>query len=136
MTDISSTPFVVAFCLLATLASFALVRRLIQRRAPTLRDKVITFIIGLVGVELTTLPAILAALVGDDLLGLRNSGFDHWIVIGVYAALTLYVIVRLFPWYEVEAMAADPNIKLRDIMARIMAKSHEMVTPSDEQEPR
>ncbi len=124
MTDASSTPYVVGLGILAILAAFALVRRLMRRPSLTLRAKIVTLIIGLVGVELAILPALLMALVGDNLLGFRNSGIDHWIVIVVYAGLTLYVIVRLFPWREVQVMAADPNATLRDIMAQIAAKDH------------
>lgn len=125
MTDVSSTPFVVALCLVATLVTFVLVRHLMRRRGPALRAKVATFIIGLVGAELSTLPALVVALAGDDLLGLRGSGLDRSIVIAVYAALTIYVIVRLFPWSEVAAMAADPDATLRDVVARLMAKDRD-----------
>ncbi len=95
-----------------------------RRPSLTLRAKMVTLIIGLVGVELAILPALLVALVSDNLLGLRNSGINHWIMIVVYAGLTLYVIVRLFPWHEVQVMVAEPNATLRDIMAQIVAKDH------------
>ena len=122
MTDASSTPFVVGLCIVAILAAFALVRRLMRRPSLTLRAKSVTLIIGLVGVELAILPALFVVLAGDNLLGLRGSGIDHWIVIVVYGLLTLYVIVRLFPWHEVQVLAADPNTTLRDTMAKIVAK--------------
>ncbi len=126
MTDASSTPFVVGLCIVAILAAFALVRRLMRRPSLTLRAKIVRLIIGLVGVELAILPALLMALMGDNLLDFRNSGIDHWIVIVLYAGLTLYVIVRLFPWHEVQVLAADPNATLRDIMAQIVAKDRKM----------
>ena len=126
MTDVWSTPLVVGLCIVAILAAFALVRRLMRRPSLTLRAKSVTLIIGLVGVELAILPALFVVLAGDNLLGLRGSGIDHWIVIVVYAGLTLYVIVRLFPWHEVQVLAADPNATLRDIMAQIVAKDRKM----------
>ena len=135
MRDASSTPFVVALCLLAILASLALIRHLMSRTRPTLRSKIVTFIVGMVGAELSTLPALLVVLMGEDVLGFRNSGFDHWIVIAVYVVLTVYVIVRLFPWHEVEAMTADPDANLRDILTAIMAKGREPVTRRDERRP-
>ena len=135
MTDAWSAPFVVALCLAAILASFALVRRLMRRPGPTLRAKVATLIIGMVGVELSILPAFLVAVMGDDVLGLRGAGIDYWIVIPVYAGLTVYVILRLFPWHEVQAMAADPDASLRDIMARMAAKNHESGMHDDGRKP-
>lgn len=135
MTDASSAPFVVALCLAAILASFALVRRLMRRPGPTLRAKVVTLIIGMVGVELSILPAFLVAVIGDDLLGWRGAGIDLWIVIPVYAGLTVYVILRLFPWREVQAMAADPDASLRDLMARMAAKNHESEMRDDGRKP-
>lgn len=135
MTDASSAPFVVALCLAAILASFALVRRLMRRPGPTLRAKVVTLIIGMVGVELSILPAFLVAVIGDDVLGWRGAGIDLWIVIPVYAGLTVYVLLRLFPWREVQAMAADPDASLRDLMARMAAKNHEGGMRDDERKP-
>ncbi len=135
MNDTSTLPLVVVLCILATMAAVALVGRLLRRPRPSLRARSVTFIIGLVGVELVTLPALVVALVGDDLLGVRASGADHWIAIAVYAALVLYVIVRLFPWDEVKAMAADPNATLGDVMARIAAKNHQSAAQGDERKP-
>ena len=119
MTQASTTPLVVALCLVASVAAFALVRHLMDRRGPTLRAKIVALVVGLVGVELANLPALLAALLGDELLGLNETGFGHWLAIAVYATLALYVIARLFPWREVESLAADPDATLRDILARI-----------------
>ena len=135
MTDTSTLPVVVALCVVATLATVALVGRLLRRPRPSLRAQAITLIIGLVGVELVTLPAFGVAFVGDDLLGIRASGVDHWIAIAVYAALVLYVIARLFPWHEVKAMAADPNATLGDVMTRITAKNDQRATRRDKPKP-
>ena len=135
MIDISTLPFVVALCVVAALAAVALVGRLLRRPRASFRARAVTFIVGLVGIELLTLPAFAVALVGDDLLGVRASGVDHWIAIAVYAALVLYVIVRLFPWHEVKAMAADPNATLGDVMARMAAKNHQRAARGDEPKP-
>jgi len=69
--------------------------------------------IGLVSVELAMLPALLAALFGD------GSVFDPWLAAAGYVGLSAYVIARLFPWREVEAMAADPDARLGDILKRL-----------------
>ena len=68
-------------------------------------------------------------------LGVRASGVDHWIAISVYAALSLYVIARLFPWHEVSAMAADPNATLADVMARMVAKNDQRAARRDGPKP-
>ena len=112
-------PLVLALCLVASVVTFALVRYLRSRMGPTLRAKVIALFVGLVGVELSTLPALLAAFLGNELLGLNESGFGHWLASVVYAALILYTIARLFPWREVESLAADPDATIRDVLARI-----------------
>ncbi len=125
MAELSSAPFVVALSLVATLAAYLLVRRLSRRRGAGLRARMVALIVGLAGAELAMLPALVVALAGDALLGLRGSSVDHWIVIAVYAALTVYVIARLFPWREVEALAADPDAGLRDLMARVMARDRD-----------
>ena len=135
MRDASSIPFVVALCLLAMLTSFVLVRHLMRRKRPTLRAKIITFIVGMAGTELSILPAFLVALMADEVLELRNSDFDHWIVIPLYVGLTLYVIVRLFPWREVQALTSDPNANLRDILAAITVKKRQPATYRDERRP-
>ncbi len=122
MTGESATPYVAALCVFAALAGLALVGVLGRRAGPALRDRIVAVLIGVAGVELASAPALLAALFGDDVLGLRPSDFDLWIVIAVYAALTLFAVVRLFPWREVEAIAAEPGASLRDIMTRIMAR--------------
>ena len=76
MTDASSTPFVAALCLLAVLMSFVLVRRLKRRERATLRASVVAFMWGLAGAELALLPAFVAALTTDGVLGLRHSDTD------------------------------------------------------------
>ena len=135
MTDISTLPFVVALCVVATLAAVALVGRLLRRPRPSFRARVVTLVIGLVGAELLAVPALGVALIGDDLLGVRASGVDHWIAIAVYAALVVYVMVRLFPWDEVKAMAADPNATLGDVMARMAAKNDRRAARRDGPKP-
>ena len=135
MIDISTLPFVVALCVVAIVAAVALVGRLLRRPRPSLRARAVTLVIGLVGVELVTLPALGVALVGNDLLGVRASGVDHWIAIAVYAALILYVFARLFPWHEVSAMAADPNATLGDVMARMAANNDRRAARRDEPKP-
>ena len=119
MTQASATPIVIALCLVASVAAFALVRHLMGRRGQTLRAKIVTLVVGLIGVELTTLPALLAALLGEELLGLNESSFGQWLAIASYVALTLYVIARLFPWREIESLAGQPHATLRDILASI-----------------
>ncbi len=130
--NVSSMPVVVALCLVGSLAGVALVRALRRRRRPTLGAKFVTLFIGLIGADLSMLPALVVAVAGDRLFGLRTSGVDGWIVIAGYAVVTLYVIVRLFPWSEVEALTADPDASLRDVVARIMAKSGEPAADDDE----
>ncbi len=137
MTIVSTTPFVVALCLAGALAGAVLVRVLERRPGrslrPTLRAKFIALFVGLIGAELSMLPALVFAAAGDAVFGLRASGVDGWIVAAGYAAVTLYAIVRLFPWSEVEAIAADPGASLRDVVARIVAGTEE--THDDEPRP-
>ncbi len=59
------------------------------------------------------LPAMFAALFGD------GSVFERWLVAAGYVGLTAYVIARLFPWREIEAMTADPNARLGDVLKRL-----------------
>ncbi len=133
MTIVSTTPFVAVLCLAGALAGAVLVRVLERRRGRTLRAKFVALFVGLIGAELSMLPALVVAAAGDDLFGLRASGVDGWIVTAGYAAVTLYAIVRLFPWSEVEAIAADPGTGLRDVVARIVAGTEE--TRDDEPRP-
>ena len=104
---------VVALGCIAALTAITLVRYLRRRPIQTLRAKLIGLFIGLVGVELAMLPALLAALFGD------GSVFDAWLVIAGYVGLTAYVIARLFPWREIEAMTADPDARLGDVLKRM-----------------
>ena len=66
---------------------------------------------GLAGAELALLPAFVAALTTDGVLGLRHSDTDFWIVTTVYVVITIYVIARLFPWREVQALTSEPDAK-------------------------
>ena len=112
---------VAGLCLAAGVAAVALVERLARHPRPTLRAKLITLFIGLVGAEGLSVPALLVVVAGEDIIGLGSSGFEHWLVVALYVLLTVYVIGRLFPWREVNAMAANPNATLRDIVARLKA---------------
>ena len=117
----SLTIVVAGLCLAAGVAAVALVERLARHPRPTLRAKLITLFIGLVGAEGLSVPALLVVVAGEDIIGLGSSGFEHWLVVALYVLLTVYVIGRLFPWREVNAMAANPNATLRDIVARLKA---------------
>ena len=117
----SLTIVVAGLCLAAAVATVALVERLARHPRPTLRAKLITLFIGLVGVEGLSVPALLVVVAGEDIIGLGSSGFEHWLVVALYVLLTVYVIGRLFPWREINAMAANPNTTLRDIVARLKA---------------
>ena len=121
MVEPSLTIVVAGLCLAAGVATVALVKRLARHPRPTLRAKLITLFIGLVGAEGLSVPALLVVVAGEDIIGLGSSGFDHWLVVALYVLLTVYVIGRLFPWREVNAMAANPNTTLRDIVARLKA---------------
>jgi len=117
----SLTIVVAGLCLAAGVATVALVKRLARHPRPTLRAKLITLFIGLVGAEGLSVPALLVVVAGEDFIGLGSSGFEHWLVVALYVLLTVYVIGRLFPWREINAMAANPNTTLRDIVARLKA---------------
>ena len=121
MVEPSLTIVVAGLCLAAGVAAVALVERLARHPRPTLRAKLITLFIGLVGAEVLSVPAFLVVVAGEDIIGLGSSGFEHWLVVALYVLLTVYVIGRLFPWREVNAMAANPNTTLRDIVARLKA---------------
>jgi len=107
------TLLVLALVCLAAIAAITLVRYLRRRPVETLRAKLIGLFIGLVGVELAMLPALLTTLFGD------GSALAPWLVAAGYVGLSAYVIARLFPWREVEAMAADPDARLSDILKRL-----------------
>ena len=121
MVGLSLMIVVAGLCLAAGVAAVALVERLARHPRPTLRAKLITLFIGLVGAEGLSVPALLVVVAGEDIIGLGSSGFEHWLVVALYVLLTVYVIGRLFPWREVNAMAANPNTTLRDIVARLKA---------------
>ena len=121
MVEPSLTIVVAGLCLAAGVAAVALVERLARHPRPTLRAKLITLFIGLVGAEGLSVPALLVVVAGEDIIGLGSSGFEHWLVVALYVLLTVYVIGRLFPWREINAMAANPNTTLRDIVARLKA---------------
>ena len=107
------TFLVLALGCVAVVVALGLARFVRRRPVQTLRAKLIGLFIGLVGVELAMLPALLAALFGD------GSTLTLWLVGAGYAGLTVYVIARLFPWREVEAMTADPDARLGDILRQM-----------------
>ncbi len=107
------TLLVLALGCVAAIAANTLVRYMRRRPIQTLRAKLIGLFIGLVGVELAMLPAMFAALFGDGL------AFGRWLVTAGYVGLTAYVVARLFPWREIEAMTADPDARLGDILKRL-----------------
>ena len=125
MVEPSLTIVVAGLCLAAGVATVALVKRLARHPRPTLRAKLITLFIGLVGAEGLSVPALLVVVAGEDIIGLGSSGFEHWLVVALYVLLTVYVIGRLFPWREVNAMAANPNTTLRDIVTRLKATEND-----------
>jgi len=126
MIEPSLTIVVAGLCLAAGVATVALVKRLARHPRPTLRAKLITLFIGLVGAEGLSVPALLVVVAGEDFIGLGSSGFEHWLVVALYVLLTVYVIGRLFPWREINAMAANPNTTLRDIVARLKASEDDL----------
>ncbi len=124
----SLTIVVAGLCLAAGVAAVALVERLARHPRPTLRAKLITLFIGLAGAEGLSVPALLVVVAGEDIIGFGDSGFEYWLVVALYVLLTVYVIARLFPWREVNAIAANPNATLRDIVAGLKATEDD---PSD-----
>ena len=119
MSGAAAASFVIALCLAAIAVAAALVHYLRRRGPATLRAKLVGSFIGLVGVEVALLPALLVTVYGEDLFSLAASDVDPWIVVAGYAGLTVYVIARLFPWREVEALTADPDAKLADVLRRL-----------------
>jgi TRAP-type C4-dicarboxylate transport system permease large subunit len=112
---------VAGLCLAAVLAVIGLVERLARRPRATLRAKFATLFIGLVGAEAASLPALAVTIAGEDLIGLRGSGFESWMIAALYVLLTVYVIGRLFPWREIDAMASDPDATVGSVMAELKA---------------
>ena len=112
---------VAGLCLAAVLAAVGLVERLARRPRATLRTKFATLFIGLVGAEALSLPALAVAVAGEDLIGLRGSGFEPWMIVALYVLLTAYVVGRLFPWREIDAMASDPDATVGSVMAELRA---------------
>ena len=115
---------VAGLCLAAVLAVVGLVERLARRPRATLRAKFAILFIGLVGAEASSLPALAVAVAGEDFIGLRGSGFEPWMIAALYVLLTAYVLGRLFPWREIDAMASDPDATIGSVMA-------ELRTPKD-----
>ena len=87
----SLTIVVAGLCLAAGVATVALVKRLARHPRPTLRAKLITLFIGLVGAEGLSVPALLVVVAGEDIIGLGSSGFEHWLVVALYVLLVTSV---------------------------------------------
>lgn len=119
MSALSSVMVVFGLCVAAAAATVALVSYIARRDRASLRAKLVALVIGLAGAEASSFPALFVAVAGEDTLGLAATGFEPWLVAALYAGLTFYVIARLFPWHEVNAMAAEPDASLRNIMARL-----------------
>ena len=114
----ASTPVIAGLILAAAVATLALVGFLRRHQNASLRAKIIALFIGLAGAELALLPALLVAAFAES-LDLRAGDWVGWLLAATYAAFTLYVVARLFPWREVNEMAADPDAKLADILRRL-----------------
>ena len=110
---------VVLLIVLAGGAAIFLLRRLRARRGPGLRAKLVSLFLGLVVVELASLPMLLLAFFGDELFGLEETGAAAWLAGLAYGLLTLLAIALLFPWREVEALADRPDAKLRDVLEEL-----------------
>ena len=119
-----NSTIVASLCLATVLAAVGLVECLARRPRATLRAKFATLFIGLVGAEALSLPVLVVADAGEDLIGLRGSGFEPWMIVALYVLLIAYVIGRLFPWREIDAMASDPDATVGSVMA-------ELRTPKD-----
>jgi hypothetical protein len=119
---------VAGLCLAAALAAVLLIERLARRPRPSLRADFAALFIGLVAAEAFSLPALVASLAGESWLGLPASGGEGWMVAALYSLMTVYVIGRLFPWREVDAMAKDPEASIADVMAELTRPK----TPPDE----
>ena len=106
-------------------AGWVLVEVLRRRRRAALRAMLVALFIGLAGAEAAMAPAFVVAVAGGEYLSLAGIGYEAWLVGAFYVVVTAYVLARLFPWREVDAMAADPNARLRDVMASLMAAEKE-----------
>ena len=118
MGDSSATPVVAGLILAAAVATLVLAGTLRRGQRPGLRAKFIALFIGLAGAELALLPALLVAAFAEA-PGLRPGDWDGWLLAAGYAGITAFVIAWLFPWREINAMAADPDASLRDVIDRI-----------------
>ncbi len=78
--------------------------------------------IGLAAAEILGLPALLVAFGGVEVFGLPSTGTEPWLAAVFYVGLTVYVLARLFPWRDVAALAAAPEVNLRDLLARLKDK--------------
>lgn len=106
-------------------AGWVLVEVLRRRRRASLRAKLMALFIGLAGADAALAPAVVVAVAGEDWTDLRSGGFEPWLVAALYAVITVYALARLFPWREINAMAADPDARLRDVLARLKAAEND-----------
>ena len=118
MDDPSATLAVAALILAATAAALFLTGYLRRRGRPSLRAKFVALCIGLAGAELAMVPALLVAMFSGA-LDSPAGGWVGWLLAAAYAALAAYVFARLFPWREVNEMAADPEARLADVLRRL-----------------
>ncbi len=112
---------VAGLCLATFLVVAGLVEHLVRRPRASLRAKFVILFVGLAVAEVLSLPVLAVAVVGEGLIGLYSYGFELWLVTALYVLLTAYVVGRLFPWREIDAMASDPNATIGDVMAEIRA---------------
>ena len=112
---------VAGLCLATFLVVASLVEHLVRRPRASLRAKFVILFVGLAVAEVLSLPVLAVAVVGEGLIGPYRHGFELWLVTALYVLLTAYVVGRLFPWREIDAMASDPNATIGNVMAEIRA---------------
>ncbi|MSO89024.1 MAG: hypothetical protein EXQ89_03525 [Rhodospirillaceae bacterium] len=103
-------------------AAIAAVELLAARPGRGLGARFKRLFIGLAAAEILGLPALFVALGGVEAFGLPQAGAEPWLAAALYVGLTVYVFARLFPWREVGALAAAPEVNLRDLLARLKDK--------------
>ena len=129
MSETSSTTVVAGLVLVAAVVALALVGWLRRRPRRSPRRRVMAFFIGLAAVDLLCAPALVLAWRGDALLGWRAGAVDVWIAGVGYAALSLLVIARLFPWREVTALASAPDARVGDVLRALMEDKNDREEP-------
>lgn len=119
MTESQLTVIIASLCLAAALAVAGLVEHLARWPRASLRAKFATLFVGLAAAEGAGLPAFALTVVGQRVTGLGGAGYEFWMVGALYALLTAYVIGRLFPWREIDALASDPEASIGSILAEL-----------------